>query len=75
MASHEVEEFHLQGSVSIQNLHEVVRFLNEAHDKGETVDVGLQVSHEGRMWVCVDGMALLRFKPGQAQMYAGNWAD
>jgi hypothetical protein len=24
---------------------------------------GVQVSEDGRVWVCVNGMALLRFKP------------
>jgi hypothetical protein len=25
--------------------------------------VGLQVSHDGRIWICVNGVAYLRFKP------------
>jgi len=25
---------------------------------------GVQVAHDGRVWVCVNGVAYLRFKPG-----------
>jgi len=26
-------------------------------------DLGIQVSSDGRIWICVDGAALIRFKP------------
>ncbi|ASZ74594.1 hypothetical protein KHO57_gp019 [Mycobacterium phage Phabba] len=67
--SHAVEEFHQEGSLGISNLEEVLYELNLHAESGEQVDVGLQVSHEGRIWLCVNGMALIRFKPNMAQMH------
>ena len=26
-------------------------------------DLGIQVSKDGRIWICVDGKALIRFRP------------
>ena len=68
-----VPEFHLQGSLGMTNVAEVVDLLRSASINEEKVDVGLQVSREGRIWICVNGMALIRFKPDQDQMYPG-WA-
>ena len=28
-------------------------------------DFGIQIAKDGRVWVCVNGMAFLRFKPSQ----------
>lgn len=70
--NYEVPEFHQQGSLGICNLDEVIKMLQETSEDGETVDVGLQVSHEGRIWLCVNGMALIRFKPAMAQMFVGS---
>lgn len=30
---------------------------------GQIVDVGIQIASDGRIWLCVDGEALIRFKP------------
>lgn len=67
--SYEVPEFHQQGSIGITDLDEIIPMLQLAASKGEQVDVGLQVNHEGRIWLCVNGMALIRFKPNMAQMH------
>ena len=32
--------------------------------------VGLQIASDGRIWLCVNGMAYLRFKPSHGQRYA-----
>lgn len=32
-------------------------------DLGRDVDFGIQIAADGRVWICVDGIALLRFKP------------
>ena len=26
-------------------------------------DIGIQISKDGRIWICVDGKALIRFRP------------
>lgn len=33
----------------------------------QNCDVGLQVAWDGRIWVCVNGVAFLRFKPSRNQ--------
>ena len=53
----EVPEFHQVGMVDILNLAEV-----QAEDLQEA-DCGLQVHRDGRIWLCVNGLALIRFKP------------
>ena len=53
----EVKEVHQQGRLSIDNV-EVIKMMNLSN-----VDVGLQMSKDGRIWVCVNGMALVRFTP------------
>lgn len=64
----EVEEFHQSGSLGICNFKEVIDRLRDAAAHGIRVDVGLQVSMDGRIWLCVDGMAFIRFKPRMPQM-------
>lgn len=53
----EVPEFHQQGHLSIENLEFVLR------DGLGNCDVGLQVADDGRIWLCVNSVAFLRFKP------------
>jgi hypothetical protein len=65
----EVGEFHQQGSLGISNRDEVIAMLQAANTANETIDVGLQASLDGRIWLCVNGMAFLRFKPGMPQMF------
>lgn len=65
----EVTEFHQQGSLGICNRDEVIAMLQEANTTRETVDVGLQASLDGRIWLCVNGMAFIRFKPKMPQMF------
>lgn len=64
----EYPEVHQQGSLGITNWAQVLCELADAADSATTVDVGLQVGPDGRIWLCVNGMAFLRFKPGMAQM-------
>ena len=26
-------------------------------------DIGVQIAEDGRIWICIDGVALIRFKP------------
>ena len=30
---------------------------------GKDVELGVQVAHDGRVWVCINGQAFIRFKP------------
>ena len=71
----EVEEFHQSGSLGICNFKEVIDRLRDAAAHGIRVDVGLQVSMDGRIWLCVDGMAFIRFKPRIPQMKFGPLGD
>lgn len=60
-------ETHQTGIISIENLPDglvesrngnLVLFNNSMQG-----DFGLQVASDGRVWVCVDGVAFIRFKP------------
>lgn len=53
----EIKEFHQQGRVSIDNVAMI-----EEMDLSNA-DVGLQVAKDGRIWLCVNGIALIRFTP------------
>jgi len=48
------EETHQQGRISIEN--EIPRILPDS-------DLGIQIASDGRVWICVDGNAFLRFLP------------
>lgn len=53
----EVKEFHQQGMISVENLEHIQEM--DLHDS----DIGLQVADDGRIWLCINGMAFIRFKP------------
>jgi len=59
----EYNELHQQGSISVENL-EIITGESIAprsfHMEG---DLGIQVAKDGRVWVCINGIAFLRFKP------------
>jgi hypothetical protein len=46
-------ETHFQGVISLENM-------LEFPVKG---DLGIQVSEDGRVWICVNGTAFIRFSP------------
>lgn len=54
-----VPETHQFGHLSVENL-ELIRMMDL-----ESCDVGLQTSADGRIWICVNGIAFLRFKPAR----------
>lgn len=35
---------------------------------GDIVDVGVQIAHDGRIWLCINGQAFIRFKPKTGQI-------
>ena len=47
-------ETHQFGRISIENLP------NNNFIDG---DLGIQIAEDGRVWVCIDGIAFIRFKP------------
>jgi streptogramin lyase len=56
----EYPERHTIGHVMLHDLDLAAEALNS----GE-VDFGLKVADDGRVWVCIDGRAFLRFKPSR----------
>lgn len=54
----ELKETHQQGTISIENLE-----LHLANHKAKTWkgDFGIHIASDGRIWICLDGIAFLRF--------------
>jgi len=50
----EYPETHQYGRISIENMPD--KFPIEG-------DLGIQIARDGRVWVCINGIAFLRFKP------------
>ena len=57
----EYAETHQKGRVSIENKDDIERMLYYAEEKN--VDFGIQIAKDGRVWVCINGIAFIRFKP------------
>lgn len=55
----ELKETHATGMIEIGNLNLIMEkpLLND--------DFGIQIAPDGRVWICVNGIALLRFKPAK----------
>jgi len=49
----ELKETHLQGHLSVEA--DIKSSLN--------CDFGIQISTDGRVWICIDSIAFIRFKP------------
>lgn len=56
-------EKHMQGRLSIENKEMVEEMLKDL----KPVDFGVQISEDGRVWICINGAAFLRFKPTRNQ--------
>lgn len=50
-------ETHRTGHVSIENL-EMIQQMDLLH-----ADFGIQIASNGQAWICVNGVAFVRFKP------------
>ncbi len=50
----ELEETHSQGVISIETVPDI-GVMNG--------DLGIQIAPDGRVWVCINGIAFLRFNP------------
>jgi len=49
----EIKETHMLGYLSIETVPE----------GGMNKDFGIQVAEDGRVWICIDGIAFIRFNP------------
>ena len=60
----EYSETHQQGHISIENVPLGLRTFDWSTGHGYMQgDFGIQIAKDGRVWVCIDGVAFLRFKP------------
>lgn len=50
----EVPETHVQGRLFFENLPDLV---------AQECDLGIQIAPDGRVWLCINGIAFLRFSP------------
>jgi hypothetical protein len=52
-----MQETHMKGTIEIGNLEFITGkpLLND--------DLGIQIAEDGRIWICINGVAFLRFKP------------
>jgi hypothetical protein len=50
----ELPETHAEGMISIENLPE---------ERALRGDLGIQIAADGRVWICINGAAFLRFSP------------
>ena len=50
----EYPETHQQGFISMENVPKETAMYG---------DLGIQIAKDGRVWVCIDGIAFLRFRP------------
>ena len=54
----EYPETHQVGMISLENIPKDM--IEERMIEG---DFGIQIASDGRVWICVDGVAFIRFKP------------
>ena len=55
----EYPETHQKGTISLENMPEEFKS-GRGFMQG---DFGIQIAGDGRAWVCIDGIAFIRFKP------------
>jgi len=55
-------EKHQYGFISIENKSEI---LDRENDFDESIrgDFGVQIAKDGRVWICINGIAFIRFSP------------
>jgi len=54
----EYPEVHQQGLITLESMPEKLRTC-----KGMGGDLGIQITKDGRVWVCINEIAFLQFKP------------
>ena len=57
-----LKETNQEGVISIENKHLI---LDSENDFTKIINglFGIQIAKDGRIWICVNGIAFLRFKP------------
>jgi hypothetical protein len=60
-------ETHQEGLVSFEN----ADIIHEKFSKCWLIeaDLGVQIASDGRIWICIDGIAFIRFKPKKAKIF------
>jgi len=58
----ELKETHQIGLISIENLDTIITHLRDPSKYLEG-DFGIQIARDGRVWICINGIAFIRFKP------------
>lgn len=58
-----LNETHIRGHVSLENPEDADMALSAASEGDGSVDFGIQINEDGRVWICINGIAFLRFKP------------
>jgi len=56
----EQDEVHMKGLLSIEK--DLKRW-------GGYADLGIQIAHDGRVWICIDGEAVIRFNPKVKELF------
>jgi hypothetical protein len=54
---------HQDGVISIENVE--YQLGSSATDRVIEGDLGIQIGADGRIWVCINGISFIRFKPGK----------
>lgn len=55
---------HQQGTISFENIRSAVgELIGGADCSYITGDLGIQIAKDGRVWVCINGVAFIRFSP------------
>lgn len=49
------QETHSQGFINIENI---------PKENWKEGDLGIQISNDSKVWICINGVSFLRFKPG-----------
>lgn len=55
----EIPETHLRGHISLENV-DLVQHFNL-----DNTDFGIQIAKDGRVWICANTIAVIRFKPNR----------
>ena len=53
-------ETHMRGRVSVENQ---INFTQMTDCDLTDCDFGIQIAEDGRVWICLDGIAFIRFNP------------
>ena len=48
-------ETHVKGFLMLENM--------DIHQLNNTIDLGIQIAEDGRVWLCINGIAFIRFTP------------